>query len=216
MFTHQTAKAFYDRFGSWVDTQAFYEDPAIDELVAHADFHAAQHVFELGLGTGRLAERLLREHLSDEARYTGIDISTTMVSLARARLAKYGSRVEVMPSDAGPVCPLAASSVDRIVSTYVLDLLPEPDISDFLKDCARALSPEGRVCLVGITYGETLGSRLVTKAWQALFRASPHLVGGCRPIRLQPFIAEAGLRVLHCRVVSSFAIASEVLVAAPA
>jgi SAM-dependent methyltransferase len=208
MLTRQAAKAFYDRFGARQDAQAFYEDPALAELIARADFESARHVFEFGIGTGRLAEHLLQEHLTDQARYSGSDISTTMLSLAETRLARYGSRVELIATDGSPACPVAAGAVDRIVSTYVLDLLSDADISAFL-----ALTSSGRLCLVSLTYGETFASRLVTNGWQLVFRASPRLVGGCRPIRLTSFVTRHGYRVLHRGIVSPWGIASEVLVA---
>ncbi len=213
MLTHQQAKAFYDRFGSKQDSQAFYEDRAINELVVRADFESANHVFEFGVGTGRLAERLLSQHLSGRARFTGSDISTTMLELAQTRLSRFGNRVELVLSNGAAVCPVPAASVDRIVSSYVLDLLPEQEIITFLSDCARALTAGGRLCLVGLTFGEGLGSRLVTAGWRALFRISPAIVGGCRPIRLEPLVVAAGLATLSSRVVTSFGIASEVLVA---
>ena len=34
--SHSQAKRFYDRFGSKQDKQSFYEDKALDELIAHA------------------------------------------------------------------------------------------------------------------------------------------------------------------------------------
>ncbi len=63
--------ALYDRFGGWLDTQAFYKDPAIDELFSHADFERARFVYELGCGTGRLAERILASN--DHVIYQGVD-----------------------------------------------------------------------------------------------------------------------------------------------
>lgn len=42
-------------------------------------FETATHVFELGCGTGRFAERLLERHLPATARYKGIDLGPTMV-----------------------------------------------------------------------------------------------------------------------------------------
>ena len=68
MFTHAEAKKFYDAWGTKQDTQSFYEDPAIDELIRVADFEHVQSLFELGCGTGRLAKRLLTEKLSATAR----------------------------------------------------------------------------------------------------------------------------------------------------
>ncbi|MGE5292099.1 MAG: hypothetical protein ACM3ML_33930 [Micromonosporaceae bacterium] len=60
--TSVQAKRFYDRFGRAQDLQAFYEDRAMKDLLAHGSFPAAGSVFELGCGTGRLAGALLASH----------------------------------------------------------------------------------------------------------------------------------------------------------
>ena len=59
---HSAARAFYDRFGKKQDCQSFYEDPALDELIAHASFEDARSVFEFGCGTGKFAARILENH----------------------------------------------------------------------------------------------------------------------------------------------------------
>jgi ubiquinone/menaquinone biosynthesis C-methylase UbiE len=121
--SHAAARALYDRIGRWQDTQRFYEDYATADLIAHADLHQAQSVFEFGVGTGRIAERLLRDHLPATARYLGIDISATMVALARQRLAPWWNRARVEQSDGSPRIESPEGTFDRFVSTYVLDLL---------------------------------------------------------------------------------------------
>ena len=47
---------------------------------------------EFGCGTGRLAERLLRDHLPDAATYVAVDSSSTMVSLAQGACLGAGAR----------------------------------------------------------------------------------------------------------------------------
>jgi ubiquinone/menaquinone biosynthesis C-methylase UbiE len=90
------ARALYDRIVRWQDTQRFYEDRAMADLVAHACLRNVRSVFEFGSGTGRLAERLLRDHLPATARYHGIDISSTMVALARERLSPWANRATAL------------------------------------------------------------------------------------------------------------------------
>ena len=111
--TTSEARAFYDRFGAKQDKQAFYEDRAIAALIAHADFEHAQSIFEFGCGTGRLAARLLPTPLPDNCHYLGVDISTTMVALARERLRPTGQRscsLKVRSHrSAGPVATTASS-----------------------------------------------------------------------------------------------------------
>ncbi len=55
--------------------------------------------------------------------------------------------------------------------------------------------------------------RLVTGAWTCLYRCSPLLVGGCRPVCVAGYLATDKWRVEHREAISAFGVASEVLVA---
>lgn len=220
VLTPAQAQKFYDRFGKKQDAQAFYEDAALDELIAHSDFGQAEKVLEFGCGTGRFASRLLAEHLSPSASYLGIDLSQTMIALAQQRLAAYPGRAQVMQSDGSIHFPLPDHSVDRVVSTYVLDLLSETDARQAIAEAFRVLKPDGRLCLVSLAYGVTFPSRLVCAVWQQLFRLHAPLVGGCRPIRLGRLL-DAQVRdaqvwaIRHHRIITRFGVPSEVIVARP-
>ena len=207
------ARAYYDWFGSKQDTQAFYEDPATRDLIAHAEFESAKAVFELGCGTGRFAAELLSSHLPPEARYAGCDLSATMVGLARDRLAKFGGRAEVQQTDGAPRLVGTDGSFDRFVSNFVLDLLPREDAETMLREAHRLLADDGRLCLVSLTHGVTNLSHAVTWVWTRLYRARPSLVGGCRPIELCELLPEGDWRIAYRHVVVSFGIPSEVVVA---
>jgi ubiquinone/menaquinone biosynthesis C-methylase UbiE len=215
VLTPSQARAFYDRFGKKQDWQFFYEDRAIDDLVAHAAFERAQSLFELGPGTGRLAERLLSEHLPASASYLGMDISGTMVGLATRRLSRYADRAKVIQSDGTMRFPLADRCVDRVVSTYVLDLLGEPDIRAFMAEAHRVLTPGGKLCLVSLTRGASAGSRLVIALWSAAFRLTASLVGGCRPIQLDSFLEPEGWSIAYRHVSAPLGVPSEALIATP-
>jgi SAM-dependent methyltransferase len=69
------AQAYFDQFGKKQNSQGFYENPALDDLIAHASFQDARSVFEFGCGTGKFAAHLLENHLSPTASYLGCDIS---------------------------------------------------------------------------------------------------------------------------------------------
>ncbi len=100
--THAEAKAFYDGFGRRQDAQAFYEQGAVDDLCAHADFKSASSVVEFGCGTGRFAEALLGSLLPPEVHYVGLDLSETMVELTRERIRPFGNRAEARTTDGSP------------------------------------------------------------------------------------------------------------------
>jgi cyclopropane fatty-acyl-phospholipid synthase-like methyltransferase len=125
------------------DWQGFYENPAINELIAHAAFDSAQSVFEFGCGTGSLAARLVQHHLPVDARYIGLGISDTMVSLAQVRLKLWSERARVYQSDGSPLTPEPDRSFDRFVSTYVFDLLAPDFIDQLLSEARHLLVPEG-------------------------------------------------------------------------
>jgi ubiquinone/menaquinone biosynthesis C-methylase UbiE len=215
VLTRSQARTFYDRFGKKQDTQAFYEDAALDGLIAHAAFEQAEKVFELGCGTGRFASRLLGKHLSPSASYLGIDISRTMIDIAEQRVLPYQERAKVTQSDGSMHFPLPDHSVDRVVSTYVLDLLSETDICQAISEARRVLIPDGKLCLASLTQGVTFASRIVCALWSAVFRLRPSLVGGCRPILLDSFFDQQSWSVDYRNVVSQFGVPSEVLITSP-
>lgn len=213
VLTAAEAKAFYDRFGRKQDMQAFYEDPALARLIAPAAFADARSVFEFGCGTGRFAVRLLSDVLPDDARYQGVDVSPVMVRIARGRLGAWAERAAVQVSDGTMRLPMADGTCDRIVCTYVLDLLSADDIAAFLADAKRVLAFGGSLCIVNLTDGRRGLARLVSAVWRRIHTFRPRLVGGCRPIRLRDLLVSAGWEIADQAAISAFAITSEVVVA---
>ena len=215
VLTRSQAQSFYDRFGKKQDSQGYYEDAALDDLIGHAAFEQAASVFELGCGTGRFACRLLNKCLPQSAAYLGVDLSRTMIDIAEQRLSVYAGRAKVAPSDGSMRFPCPDHSVDRVVATYVLDLLSEMDIRQALDESRRVLMLQGRICLVSLGGGVTFGSRIVGALWSMAFRLHAPLVGGCRPIRLESFFDQADWSVDYRHVVAPFGVPSEVLTATP-
>lgn len=213
VLTPGQARKFYDRFGKKQDTQDFYEDAALDDLVTHADFEHAEHVFELGCGTGRFASRLLTQHLSPTAIYFGIDLSQTMISIAEPRVAKFGARAKVVQTEGSMKFPLADGSVDRVISTYVFDLLSDKDMQQAIAEAYRVLVPGGTLGLVSLTHGNTLLSRLVSGVWSVLCYLYAPVVGGCRPIQLNPLLNLDAWSIQYQNKVKQFGVTSEILLA---
>lgn len=215
MLSRAEARRVYDRVGAQQDAQAFYEDVALEALCAHSDFEEAHSVFELGCGTGRLAEHLLRTRLPPDARYVGVDLSATMVRLARERLAPFGDRAAIVHTDGTFAFERPADSQDRVVATYVLDLLSEDDLSALLSEAHRLLRPSGRLCLTGLTWGAAPMTRLVSAVWSGLHALWPAWVGGCRPMDHRRVLANGPWCLEHHEVVHAWGVPSEVVVAAP-
>jgi SAM-dependent methyltransferase len=207
------ARRTYDRIGKIQDSQAFYEDRATAELIAHLDLSSAASVFEFGCGTGRFAHDLLAHHLPAAASYRGVDLSPVMVRLASERLASFGSRASVRLTEGGPATNEPSESCDRFVSNFVLDLLSSEDIEVVIREAHRMLRPGGLLGLSSLTFGFTTASRIVSSTWLKIHALRPSLVGGCRPLELLDVLPEKAWRVCHRARLAPFAIPLEAVVA---
>lgn len=213
MFSPEQARRFYDRFGKKQDSQAFYENPALDRMIHFSDFAEAQKIVEFGCGTGRFALRLFDECLPNDAGYRGFDISATMVDIAKRRLDGFKNRASVTLTSGSVELPPEDGSCDRFISNYVLDLLPAEQISAVINEAYRILSSNGLLCVTSLTFGKGPISRAIIAIWRTLHSANPYLVGGCRPIELARFISGQQWEIKNNQTVVSWGIPSDVLVA---
>lgn len=212
--TPAQAARVYDRIGRLQDWQAFYEGPAVRDLIAHLRLDAATGVFELGCGTGALAARLLGEHLPAEATYLGVDVSPHMVRLSRERLHRWAGRARVELTDGSMPLSGADGVYSHVLAVYVFDLLPQEYALAVLLEAARLLGPGGRVGLVSLTPGRSRAARLVGGAWGGLWELAPVLTGGCHAVDLRSLL-EQGWVTEYRALVETWGVASEVIVAIP-
>ena len=211
--TPEQARRFYDRIGRGQDARPLSERRALDALAAQGDFARAASVVEFGCGTGRFAARLLRERLPDGATYLGLDVSPRMTELASAAVAPWAGRARVELTDGRVSVPGPDGSCDRVVSTYVLDLLSPADGAAFVAEARRVLRPGGLLALASLAPGRTPPARLVTRLWQALWSLNPALLGGCRPLGLGSLLDGDEWIVLASFPVTDWFLSSDVLVA---
>jgi len=207
------AARVYDRIGRFQDTQNTFERPALDRLIATGRFETATSVFELGPGTGSLAQRLLSDHLAPTCTYLGVDVSARMVELSRRRLTAFADRAKVLHIDGTLPLPAPDRSADRFIAAYVFDLLQHDYAAQVIDEAHRLLIPSGLACLTSLTHGQSILSRLISQGWQGISRVAPRLVGGCRPIDLRRLFDSDGWNVDENVVVESWGVPSQVLVA---
>ncbi len=211
----EQAKKYYDNFGAKQDSQGFYENKPIHILFKEGEFEKAQKIFEFGCGTGKKASELLDHIVPETCTYTGQDISDTMVELAHQNLEQWKERVTVRKTDGTTQLPEAENTFDRFYSTYVLDLLPPEKIQEVVQEAKRVLQPEGKLCLVGITKGKNIRSKIVSSGWTLIFKVHASTVGGCRPINLLDYVKESDWTIQFHTKVTAKLIASEILIASP-
>ncbi len=97
---------------------------------------AGSRVLEVGCGSGAFTE-----YLDASCEYTGLEFNSQAVQKAVAR----GLNVQKLPV-AEFSCHNVGSQMDVVCSFQVMEHVPEPD--QFLRDCAAAAKPGGRVIMV--------------------------------------------------------------------
>jgi ubiquinone/menaquinone biosynthesis C-methylase UbiE len=97
-------------------------------------------VLEVAVGTG-----LNLPFYAPDVRLTGIDISPSMLDLARQRAADLGRAVDLREGDAHAL-PFPGASFDTVVCTLSLCNIPDPDRA--VAEMKRVLRQDGRLVLV--------------------------------------------------------------------
>lgn len=199
------ARAVYDRFAEkghigGKDSSSGYGGPAVQAILTMAAFSHATSVVDYGCGQGKLAELVLGQQ--PHLRWRGVDQSPRMVECARERLNVFGDRaqVELLAGGDPEEVVVAPGSVDRFVSTYVLDLLSERDMFAVLDKAQQCLHPErGLLLLAGITWGfwDSIRTCFMTLVWELLYRFTRKTVGGCRPQHLEPYLTAKGWTIVR-------------------
>ncbi len=114
-----------------------------------ASIAPASRIVELGIGPGYFAEYLLGEMPS--VHYYGIDFSAPMLELARARLANYSARTELIRADLvldewWASLPLP---IDGVVSTWALHDLGGEVMTAKVYSACRSILRSGGIFLNG-------------------------------------------------------------------
>ena len=166
-----------------------------------------QDVLEVGVGTGLNMSFVLDRN--PDGTYVGIDVAPGMLERARRRLDRLGTaglNYRLLPGDAYGL-EFADSTFDLIVSTYMFDLLPADDFVTVITEFRRVLRPGGQALIINMAPD----SRFLYRMWEVAYAAFPSLLGGCRGVRLEPFVAESGLEMIERSFVSQWTFQSEIL-----
>jgi SAM-dependent methyltransferase len=102
--------------------------------------YSKPRVLDVGCGSGRIGEFVLD---AGAARYVGVDFSEPMIELARARLERFGERVELRTEDF--LTAQLDGNFDVTLALGLFDYLPEPE--RFARRMSLLCAPGG--CVVG-------------------------------------------------------------------
>lgn len=152
------SRQYWDNFAQSFDDEPDHglRDPVVREqwtsfLQASLPFTNAT-ILDIGCGTGSLS--VVLAGLGHTV--TGIDLSPSMIALARTKAAVLRLQVEFHVMDAAsPQLPL--NQYDAIVCRHLLWTLPEP--KEVLQRWAELLKPKGRLILIEGYWGTNAGLR---------------------------------------------------------
>ena len=122
------------------------------EAVLAGRLPPAARVLDAGIGTGATAARVLA--IQPTARVIGVDLSLEMLRAARQRLPR--TAVRLAQADVTRL-PFADDRFDAVVSTWVLETLPEPRAA--VAEMLRVIQPDGFiVCAFSSAATDLLGA----------------------------------------------------------
>nr|WP_092619767.1 metalloregulator ArsR/SmtB family transcription factor [Roseospirillum parvum] len=176
------AQAWFDaQAGVWDAIRSLHVDEAEIEaaLVAHLKAEPARDYLDLGTGTGRLLEVLGPL----VARATGIDLSRSMLAVARDNLEKAGLRhCRLRQGDMYQIAD-ADGAFDLITLHQVLHYAERP--AAVIAEAARVLAPGGRLLVVDFAAHDV----------EELREVHNHRRLGFAEAEVPGWLAEAGLEV---------------------
>ena len=202
----EAARRFYDRLGRGHDWAERYEGRAKQLALTQLELGPGQRVLNVGVGTGQ-EHRKIQARLKPGGLAVGLDLSPVMLKLSQSR-----TGAPLSAGNAGQL-PFKSASFDRLLVTYVLDLIAAAELPGLLAEFRRVLIPSGRLVQVSLTEGVNLSSRAVVGLWKLAYAVSPIACGGCRPVQLAGLVKQAGFSRVEREVVVQLGLPSEVIVA---
>jgi ubiquinone/menaquinone biosynthesis C-methylase UbiE len=203
----QKAQKYYDRLGARYDWAAAFESRAKERALALFAPSRGEMLLNVGAGTG-LEHQILHDKATPGGAAVGLDLSFVMSTLTRSR-----SGAPVCQADAGWL-PFENSSFDGVYCAYTLDLIPTAHFPKILNEIRAVLKPGGRIALLSLTEGIDFSSRAIVAAWKLAYAISPISCGGCRPLRMQERLQNAGFKTIHREVIVQMGVPSELILAA--
>ncbi len=113
---------------------------AAERAIDAAEITAADHVLDLGCGTGNVAIAAARRG----ARVTGVDPAERLLQTARSRARDENLSITFVLGEAGAI-PLPDAAVDVVVSVFAV--IFAPDAERAASEMLRVVKPGGRLCI---------------------------------------------------------------------
>lgn len=191
-------------YGFW---SALFESRAARRAYRIADLCGNESLLEVAVGGGEFFAELAKTPRLK--RCVGVDLSAPMLNRARRRLAAGGVASADLCRASALALPFGSAAFDILFNLYMMDLLLEEDVPAVLREFARVLRPGGRLILLIMSSQ----SEWVNAIWMWLYRLSPVMTGGCRPVPVAGMLGQNGWNINRREVISQSGFRSELIVA---
>lgn len=205
-------RLFYDRISHGYDLIADSSEHAIRERGIRAlGLTDGQRVLEIGYGTGH-GLLSLAHAVGETGQVHGVDISSGMTVVARARVGSAGLRnVTLTVGDASLLC-FRSSVFDAVFMSFTLELF-DSTAPSVLAEVHRILRADGRLGVVAMA--ETGKTNPMIDLYQWAHRHWPRLVD-CRPIDVASVLQAARFQTEIADVCAIFTLPVVVAIAVKA
>ncbi len=180
------------------------EKKAIQEALLISQLNENMNILDIGVGTGQLFEKLLT--INKYGFNSGLDLSRKMISKAKEKLQNKYKNYSLVVGNIYNL-PYMNGTFNFVISSYVLDLLPEEDFKNILTEFVRVMKDKGE----GVIITMSMGKKWYNNFWYLLSKYFPSLLTNCRPIALADYLISAGLKVTRKEMISQNTFASEII-----
>lgn len=149
-------------------------------------------VLEVAVGPGATFLEILKK-VDRRVIVYGVDLSPKMLAKTEQLIRAAGyTNFELREADARRL-PFSDNSFDVLYNSFMLDLIPLPDMPLVLAEFRRVLKPDGRLVLVNFSKKDGTAHSWYEKLYTGLPRALvPYILGGCRPVLMERLAREVG------------------------
>jgi demethylmenaquinone methyltransferase/2-methoxy-6-polyprenyl-1,4-benzoquinol methylase len=191
-------------YGFW---SGLFESRAARRAYGTAGLRGNERVLEVAVGGGEFHSVLAKTPGLKSC--VGVDLSAQMLARARKRLAGSGVASPGLCRANAMALPFSGAAFDILFNLYMMDLLLEEDVPAVLREFARVLSPGGRLIVLSMARQ----AEWVNAIWMWLYRRSPVMTGGCRPLPVAGMLEQNGWEINLREVISQSGFRSELIVA---
>jgi ubiquinone/menaquinone biosynthesis C-methylase UbiE len=191
----------YDIWGKLAETRAR------NRALELADIKDGQNILEVAVGTGLGFYEIVQQN--PNGTNMGVDISQGMLQKAKNRLGKLTTANYELKIGNAFNLEAEDARFDLLVNNYMFDLIAFDEMDGILEEFKRVLKKGGKLILVNMTEGESLGSGI----YSLLYRISPRSFGGCRGVKLSDRLQQHGFEVKIREYYQQWWFPSEVILA---